>query len=127
MLVDARRGRHVAHQHRIHPDERARSSGYSRLPVTGQLLPTASVRQALEAAMSADGYKELCWRAGEVSGVRGMLATGYRRWYCFQTADETSAPLSEWTGEGLPPRQRIICKGADGELVSPALAGKPVR
>ena len=134
-LIDPRGRRIVVQRRRIHVDERARRTGFSRISAVGRLAPAQ--QRALEEAMALQGYCDLSWRAGELCGVKGMLATtglfvglthtDYRHRYCFQSAAEAAASFLAWTGEGLPSGQWIIRKGADGELVNPQWAGRAVR
>jgi hypothetical protein len=57
-VIDPRGRRIVVQRRRVYTDERARRTGFSRLPAVGRLTPAPAQQRALEEAMALQGYRD---------------------------------------------------------------------
>ncbi len=93
----------------------------------------AAIDKACLDHIASLGYRELraCGEAG-LCGVKRFLFTeavvvgisdsAYERRYCFETTKDALASLAAWDGVEHPPGPWVMCKGANINLMNPALA-----
>jgi hypothetical protein len=82
-------------------------------------------------ALRAEGFSDLCVRAGLLCAVKdfnfttaivvGMDPVGYQRRYCFEHAQDARHALAAWDGRHHPDGPWIKCKGGGIDLLNPAL------
>lgn len=96
---------------------------------------SSDVASELSKVLQANGYTGVrVFRASSapvVCGVKtfayttaivvGLDSSGYERRYCFEHWNEAADAFAAWDGVGHPPGPWIKCKGADVDLLNPAL------
>lgn len=91
---------------------------------------SALLQQPWLDALRAQGYSDLCVRAGSLCAICGFNFTtalvvgldpaGYEKRYCYEHDNEARQALAAWDGQGHPEGPWIKCKGAGIDILNPA-------